>query len=161
MKPILLLLKSMVQGYTRKDGVVVKPHSDTRTKRAKLNDHQLVLFPAPAKKPLPPNPFKGLDPVKSTGDLFEDHKPATAAPSNESDQDRSYREWAENWGEVMGADLAKVSDKNLARAYGFGSHVVTMEHAKAQAGKPWNENLVNSIKVELDAIRSEEKRRAN
>lgn len=68
---LLFLLKSMVQGYTRKDGVVVKPHSDNRTKRAKLNDNQLVLFPAPAKKPLPPNPFKGLDPVKSTGDLFE------------------------------------------------------------------------------------------
>jgi hypothetical protein len=88
---LLLLLKSMVQGYTRKDGVAVKPHSDNRTKRAKLNDHQLVLFPTPAKKPLPPNPFKGLDPVKSTGDLFEDHHAIAAAhfrdktgPFNES-----------------------------------------------------------------------------
>lgn len=71
MKPLFLLLKSMVQGYTRSDGVVVKPHTDRRTKRSPLNDHQLVLFPAPAKKPLPPNRFKGLDPVKSTGDLFE------------------------------------------------------------------------------------------
>jgi hypothetical protein len=71
MTKIFLLLKSMVQGYTRKDGVVVKPHSDNRVKRAKLNDHQMVLFPAPAKKPIAPNPFKGLDPVKSTGDLFE------------------------------------------------------------------------------------------
>lgn len=71
MKPLLILLKSMVQGYTRRDGVVVKPHSDKRTKRAPIDPHQLVLFPAPAKKPIPPNPFKGLDPVKSTGDLFE------------------------------------------------------------------------------------------
>jgi hypothetical protein len=75
MTKILLLLKSMVQGYTRKDGVVVKPHSDNRIKkRAKLGDNQLVLFPAPARKPLPPNPFKGLDPVKATGDLFEDEE---------------------------------------------------------------------------------------
>ncbi len=78
---LLLLLKSMVQGYTRKDGVVVKPHSDNRTKRAKLNDHQLVLFPTPARKPLPPNPFKGLDPVKSTGDLFGHDQHAAPAPA--------------------------------------------------------------------------------
>lgn len=71
MKPILLLLKSMVQGYTRKNGVVVKPHSDRRARRAPLDPHQLVLFPKPAAKPIAPNPFKGLDPVKSTGDLFE------------------------------------------------------------------------------------------
>lgn len=71
MKPIFLLLKSMVQGYTRRDGVVVKPHSDRRTKRAAPDPHQMILFPAPAKKPIPPNPFKGLDPVKSTGDLFD------------------------------------------------------------------------------------------
>jgi hypothetical protein len=82
MKPLFLLLKSMVQGYTRKDGVVVKPHSDKRVKRARppLNDHQMVLFPAPAKKPIPPSPFKGLDPVKSTGDLFE-HDAEHAKPA--------------------------------------------------------------------------------
>jgi hypothetical protein len=70
MKPIFLLLKSMVQGYTRRDGVVVKPHSDRRTKRAAPDPHQMILFPAPARKLIRPNPFKGLDPVKSTGDLF-------------------------------------------------------------------------------------------
>lgn len=155
----LVLIKSLVAGYTRKDGVVVKPHSDKRVKRAPLNDNQLVLFPKPAAGPIPPNPFKGLDPVKSTGDLFDGHKPAPAVPSNESDQDRSHREWAENWGDVMGSDLSTVSDRNLARAYGFGSHVVMMEHSKAQAGKPWNEYLVNSIEVELEAIKAEEKRR--
>lgn len=65
----------MVAGYTRKDGVAVKPHAD---RRVPLEPHQLVLFPKPAAKPIAPNPFKGLDPVKSTGDLFE-HDPEHAA----------------------------------------------------------------------------------
>lgn len=74
---LVVIAKSLVSGYTRKDGVVVKPHSDKRVKRAAPDASQLVLFPAPAKTPVPPSPFKGLDPVKSTGDLFADHAPAT------------------------------------------------------------------------------------
>ncbi|SAL02900.1 hypothetical protein AWB80_08466 [Caballeronia pedi] len=71
----LLILKSMIAGYTRRDGVFVQPHSDKRARRAPAADsRQMVLFEAPKKKPLPPNKFKGLDPVKSTGDLFEDEK---------------------------------------------------------------------------------------
>lgn len=69
---LLVLLKSMIAGYTRKDGVVVKPHSDKRVRRAAPDPHQMILFPSPAKKPIPPSPFKGLDPVTSTGDLFAD-----------------------------------------------------------------------------------------
>jgi hypothetical protein len=90
MKPIIIL-KSLIAGYTRRDGAYVKPHADKRRKRpaAAASDPQLVLFPPPAKKPIPPNPFKGLDPVKSTPDLFEEmqltasahHKPDADPPS--------------------------------------------------------------------------------
>lgn len=84
MKP-LIILKSLVSGYTRRNGVFVKPHSDKRTKRAELADGQLALFPAPEKKPIPPSPFKGLDPVTSTPDLFDNEpmkpEPAKPAPS--------------------------------------------------------------------------------
>jgi hypothetical protein len=75
---LLVFIKSLVAGYTRKDGAYVKPHSDKRARRAPLEPHQLVLFPKPTPKPIAPNPFKGLDPVKSTGDLFE-HEPEHAA----------------------------------------------------------------------------------
>lgn len=98
MKPLLILAKSLIAGYARRDGVYVKPHSDKRTKRAKTDSDQLVLFPPPAKKPLPPNRFKGLDPIKSTGDLFEDQmqlpveppaKTEPAAPTNPARQKRA------------------------------------------------------------------------
>ena len=78
MKPFIIL-KSLVSGYTRRNGTYVAPHSDKRTKRAAPDDGQLVLFPAPEPKPVPPNPFKGLDPVASTGDLFAE--PLTPAPA--------------------------------------------------------------------------------
>jgi len=68
---LLLILKSQIAGYMRRNGSYVAPHADKRTKRIP-DDKQLLLFPKPEKKPIPPNPFKGLDPVKSTGDLFED-----------------------------------------------------------------------------------------
>lgn len=80
MKPLLILAKSLIAGYARRDGVYVKPHSDKRTKRAKTDSDQLVLFPPPAKKPLPPNRFKGLDPIKATGDLFEDQMQLPVEP---------------------------------------------------------------------------------
>lgn len=72
---LVLFLKSLVAGYTRRDGTVVAPHSDKRTKRAKPQPGQLALFDEP-KKPIPPTPLKGLDPVNATPDMFEapEHK---------------------------------------------------------------------------------------
>ncbi|MEX3764515.1 hypothetical protein [Paraburkholderia phenoliruptrix] len=67
---LLLFLKSQIAGYMRRNGTYVAPHADRRSRRIP-DDKQLLLFPKPEKKPIPPNPFKGLDPVKSTGDLFE------------------------------------------------------------------------------------------
>lgn len=68
MKPILFL-KSLVAGYTRKDGTVVKPHSDRRTKRQQAAPGQMALFDD--EKKLPPNRFKGADPVATTPDMFD------------------------------------------------------------------------------------------
>lgn len=68
--PIILLLKSLVAGYTRKDGTYVKPHSRKGGPAAKPGAGQLSLFAKPAE-PAKPNPFKGKDPVKDTLPLFD------------------------------------------------------------------------------------------
>lgn len=103
MKPIIIL-KSLVAGYTRRDGVFVKPHSDKRTKRAELADGQLALFPAPEKKPVPPSPFKGLDPVKATPDLFAD--PALD-PARIEAMAQGHRKAAEHEARVREADAPR------------------------------------------------------
>lgn len=77
---LVLFLKSLVAGYTRRDGTVVAPHSDKRTKQTKPHPGQLALFDDD-KKPIPPTPLKGLDPVKATPDLFEEPTSKTDTPA--------------------------------------------------------------------------------
>lgn len=68
--PLILFLKSQIRGYTRKDGVYVKPHADKRRAAAA----QMDLFrPARAERPggeARPNPYKGKDPDLDVPDLF-------------------------------------------------------------------------------------------
>lgn len=66
---VVIFLKSLVSGYARRDGTVVKPHSDRRTKRQQAAPSQLPLFDDGKK--LPPNRFKGADPVAATPDMFD------------------------------------------------------------------------------------------
>lgn len=81
--PVILFLKAQVKGYTRRDGVFVRPHH-RKGGSAKQAEGQLALFPEPKRPSLTPNPFKGKDPVKDTGDLFEDLPAAEqAAPKKE------------------------------------------------------------------------------
>lgn len=76
--PIILLFKSLVAGYHRKDGTYVKPHNRKGSAAAHAAPGQLALFPSPAA-PAKPNPFKGKDPVASTGDMFGEKPAAPAA----------------------------------------------------------------------------------
>lgn len=64
----------------------------------------------------------------------------------ESNDERSRREWAENWQSVM-ADPDKASDKDLRRAFGFGDNM----HAKYL--RDGNKELADGVKVELDNIK--------
>lgn len=79
MNSIILLLKAHVAGYTR-SGKYVRPYERKGDAAA---SGQLVLFPEPKRPPPKPNPYRGLDPVKSTPDMFADDKAAftQAAPS--------------------------------------------------------------------------------
>lgn len=83
--PIILLLKSLVAGYHRKDGTYVKPHNRKGGAAVHAAPGQLALFPAPKSK-AKPNPFKGKDPVASTGDMFADDAPAAHAPDQKVPQ---------------------------------------------------------------------------
>lgn len=105
----IFLLKASVRGYTRKDGTVVKPYS-TKTPSAKGDTRaQGDLFGGGGAK-LPPNRFKGVDPVAATPDLFSDtvteprkdliaeHKRLVAvlrSPSHKDDQAEAKRQEAE------------------------------------------------------------------
>jgi hypothetical protein len=76
-----------------------------------------------------------------------------SANFHESDQERSNREWAENWNVVTGEpDLNTLSTGALLRARNFGNHRIMLEHYKAQRGQLWAGSLVDSIRTELYAI---------
>lgn len=106
---LVLFLKSLVAGYTRRDGTVVAPHSDKRTKRSKAAPGQLALF-EDEKKPIPPTPLKGLDPVKATPDLFEAPKPADAP-----NYDTMIKIAADSIEQLRASDVDRVLEQNDAR----------------------------------------------
>ncbi|WP_258570025.1 hypothetical protein [Burkholderia sp. MBR-1] len=81
-----------------------------------------------------------------------------SASRHESDQERSHREWRENWFAVVG-DLEGATYTNLYRASCYGRYRINGEHAKAQKSLPWNAALVDSIERELHAITLELRRR--
>jgi hypothetical protein len=70
----IIFFKSLVAQYTRKDGTVVRAHSDKRVKRINptQDDRTIDMFAAP-KKPMGPSPFLDeamKNPEKFTIDLF-------------------------------------------------------------------------------------------
>lgn len=75
MSSVILFLKSHVAGYMR-GGRYVKPYQRQGGPTASAASGQLALFPAPPKPPAKPNPYKGLDPMKATPDMFEDERAA-------------------------------------------------------------------------------------
>lgn len=87
MNSVILFLKSQVSGYMR-SGKYVKPYARKGSPAASAGSGQLALFPKPLKPPLKPNPFKGLDPVKATPDMFDGGPPAPPAPATGEQQAR-------------------------------------------------------------------------
>jgi hypothetical protein len=80
------------------------------------------------------------------GDLFA-KKPAAAPPPavSESDQDRSNREWVENYDRVAGAeDLNAISVKDIERAINFASHQVS----RLGPGKAWEGDEAAKKKIQ-------------
>jgi hypothetical protein len=78
----------------------------------------------------------------------------------ESDQDRSWREWEENYAKVSGAaDLTTLDTKSIERALGYGESFVQREKRKGWDGGAVNFDLIRSIEVDLYAFKSELKAR--
>lgn len=127
MKPILFL-KSLVSGYTRKDGTVVKPYSDRRTKRQAPTPGQMALFEDDKK--LPPNRFKGVDPVAATPDMFGDaHHEINSMHS----QMRAADEFSDKYLELSHQRSAAL-DKHVSAMLGRGEMAVfDMKDGKAAA----------------------------
>lgn len=104
----LLLFKAMVRGYTRKDGTTVKPYSTKAPSAKGRTSGQRDLFGGESRK-LPPNRFKGVDPLAATPDLFDtvseprqdliaEHKRLVAvlrSPSHKDDVAEAKRQEAE------------------------------------------------------------------
>lgn len=80
----------------------------------------------------------------------------------ESDQDRSWREWGENYSRVTGtADLGAVSTQALERAEAFAANRVASEQRKGWDGGAVNTAMVDGFQREIGFIKAElAKRRA-
>lgn len=98
---LILLLKSQIRGYTRKDGTYVKPHSDKRQRAARDAGQMDMFRPAPAERSSAPrpNPYKGKDPDLDVPDLFsgktrreEDTRRVILKSSGDEDLDHLIRE---------------------------------------------------------------------
>lgn len=81
-------------------------------------------------------------------------------PVEESDQDRSHREWRENYDRVVSSsDLSKISTKDLERASNYAANRLQSEKRKGWTGGPVNQSFVDSVQREQDFIDAEVKRR--
>jgi N12 class adenine-specific DNA methylase len=85
---------------------------------------------------------------------------APRKPVEESDQDRTHREWGENYNRVANTDdLSTVSTVDLERAEAYAQRKRTSELRKGWDGGEVNQHLVRSVQVEEDRIRAELKKR--
>jgi N12 class adenine-specific DNA methylase len=80
----------------------------------------------------------------------------------ESDQDRSHREWDENYDRVVNApDLAAVSDKDIERARNFiGMRIARLGPGKAWEGDQAAKNMIDALRREDAHLKAELTRRA-
>jgi len=81
---------------------------------------------------------------------------------DESDQDRSHREWREHYDRIVNlsaADLVREGTKDLERASNYGAQKIAAEKRKGWDGGSVNTALINSMQVDVDAIDAELKRR--
>lgn len=78
--------------------------------------------------------------------------PKQEKPLEESDTDKTKREWRENYARVM-QNPREASDQDIHRALGLISHVRTNEGAKAQRGEPHNDALFDSMGREEEGLK--------
>ena len=89
------------------------------------------------------------------GDIFGQPK-----QREESDQDRSFREWTENYDRVSTTDdLRSISTNDLIRANGWASKRKQSEQRKGWDGGKVNQSLVDALSGEIDRIDAELRRR--
>lgn len=80
-----------------------------------------------------------------------DTKPA--APDNESQQDRSWREWRENYEQVVAADdLSKFSEAQVRRAINYGAKVASNLGPKAWDGDESAKKQIASYRREVELM---------
>jgi muramidase (phage lysozyme) len=102
------------------------------------------------------------EPGKPRADNFKtvEELAAEQKPRDESDQDRSHREWRENYDRVsITDDLSTVSTKDLERADAYADRVRTNELRKGWTGGQVNKNLADALQAEQDRIEAELKKR--
>jgi hypothetical protein len=76
----------------------------------------------------------------------------------ESDQDRSWREYAENYSAVTG-DIQGSIDKNILRAIGYASKAIGSYQPRAFAGDEAAKSMIDSLNREIDGLKQELDRR--
>lgn len=80
--------------------------------------------------------------------------PEAAAPAGESDQDRSNREWRENYQTVVGtADLNTISARKVEQAINYAATVASNLGPKAWAGDEDAKKLIDSFNKEADLLK--------
>jgi len=92
-------------------------------------------------------------------DVGEKFKPKEK--SEESQQDKSIREWTENYDRVANTDdLSTVDLKDIARAIAWASRKRQSEARKGWDGGTVNKGMLAAIDSEIERLKAEEKRRA-
>lgn len=82
-------------------------------------------------------------------------------PTEESQQDRSIREWTENYDRIANTDdLSTVETKDIVRAIAWASRKKQSEARKGWDGGEPNQNLLQALDAEIARLRAEELRRA-
>ena len=140
---LIAFFKSYNPGYTRKDGTVVRPFSDGRTKRAAVQAGQASLFDEPAKPDepdeheikiaLPDDTEEGEDPVAITA--YVDGVAGNASIFAEDNADGSYSiQEAGLPEELRGKGLGiKLYEKLIADLFARGKRVTSDNSVSADA----------------------------
>jgi predicted RNA methylase len=138
------------------DGYVLDGHHQWVAAADQGKDLRIIRFNAPIKQLLELAPqFPSAE--GGTPDVAAVKKPA--APE-ESVQDQSFREWAENYDRVVNApDLADVSEKDLIRANAYADNRARYELHKKQKGEPSNDLIVEAMRREQEHFNTELRRR--
>ena len=84
---------------------------------------------------------------------LKDRVDAKRKPTSESDQERSEREWRENFDRVASADdITKISTAAIERAINYADRVSQNEKRKGWDGSPTNKALIEAMDREVENL---------